>query len=107
VGKYQEAKKLFDAYREFANTHTSIYKHLSLAVCAVQEGDKERAFKELKLFAEEDQYSLWVIMFLEDDPLLDEINKTKEFRQFMDILKDKFNKRHEKLKKILKEERLI
>lgn len=107
VGKYQEAKLLFDSYREFANTHTSIYKHLSLAVCAVQEGDQERAFEELKLFAEEDQYSLWVIMFLEDDPLFDDILETKEYRQFIGILKDKFNKRHERLKKTLKDQKLI
>ncbi|PXY02301.1 AraC family transcriptional regulator [Marinifilum breve] len=107
VGKYQEAKLLFDSYREFANTHSSIYKHLSLAVCAVQEGDKERAFKELNLFAEEDQYSLWVIMFLEDDPLFDDILETKEYRQFIDILKNKFNKRHERLKKVLEDQKLI
>jgi len=107
VGKFQEAKMFFDAYREFANTHSSIYKHLSLAVCAVQEGDQEQAFKELALFAKEDQYSIWVILFLEDDPLFDDINKTKEFRNFMDILKEKFNKRHNTLKKVLKDKKLL
>jgi len=107
VGKFQEAKMFFDAYREFANTHSSIYKHLSQAVCAVQEGDQEQAFKELALFAKEDQYSIWVILFLEDDPLFDDINKTKEFRNFMDILKEKFNKRHNTLKKVLKDKKLL
>jgi len=107
VGKFQEAKMFFDAYREFANTHSSIYKHLSLAVCAVQEGDQEQAFKELALFAKEDQYSIWVILFLEDDPLFDDINKTKEFRNFIDTLKEKFNNRHNKLKKVLKDKKLL
>jgi len=107
VGKFQEAKMLFDSYKEFAKNHTSIYKHLSLAVCAVQEGDQERAFKELALFAKEDQYSIWVILFLEDDPLFDDINKTIEFGNFMDILKEKFNNRHIKLKKVLKDKKLL
>ena len=107
VGKYQEAKMFYDAYREFATTHSSIYKHLSLAVCAVQEGDQERAFKELALFTEEDQYSIWVILFLEDDPLFDDINKTKEFKHFMDILKAKFERRHNHLKKVLKDKKLL
>ncbi|NOU60141.1 helix-turn-helix domain-containing protein [Marinifilum caeruleilacunae] len=107
VGKYQEAKLLFDSYREFANTHTSIYKHLSLAVCAVQEGDRERAFKELERFAEEDQFSFWVILFLEDDPLLEEISDTKEYKEFMQVLKKKFDQRHERLKKVLKDKKLI
>jgi hypothetical protein len=78
-----------------------------LAVCAVQEGDKERAFKELKLFAEEDEFSLWLIMFLEDDPLLEEISDTKEYKEFMNVLRKKFDQRHERLKKTLKEKKLI
>ena len=106
-GKYQEAKKLFDSYRDFANNHSSIYKHLSLAVCAVQEGDKERAFKELELFAQEDQFSIWVILFLEDDPLFEDISDTKEYKEFMEVLEKKFNQRHKSLKKVLKEKKLI
>ncbi|WP_421919559.1 helix-turn-helix domain-containing protein [Marinifilum sp.] len=107
VGKYEEAKILFNKYKEFAYSHQSIYKDLSLAVCYVQEGNTEKAFKHLYLFVHQNQYPYWIVLFLEDDPLFDEINKTKEFKKYMDILKENFHKRHQNLKKTLKDQGLI
>ncbi|MDQ2178071.1 helix-turn-helix domain-containing protein [Marinifilum sp. D714] len=107
VGKYEEAKIFFKRYKEFAYTHQSIYKELSLAVCHVQEGDVEKTFEHLYRFAEVDKYPYWILLFLEDDPLFDDINKTKRFKNFMNLLEERFYKRHKNLKKVLKEKKLI
>ncbi|WP_321516024.1 helix-turn-helix domain-containing protein [Marinifilum fragile] len=107
VGKYEEAKMFFNRYKEFAQKHQSIYKDLSLAVCDLQEGEVEKTFEHLYRFAEADEYPYWILLFLEDDPLFDDINNTKRFKDFMNVLEERFDKRHNNLKKVLKEKKLI
>ncbi len=73
MGFEEESKKYFEKYREYAENDKSIYKNLSMGVYYSYKGNTEKALEHLKLFSQQDNYFIWTILFLEIDPLTDNI----------------------------------
>ena len=70
-------------------------------------GDTDEAIKHLGLFVREDHYFYWTILFLEIDPLIDNIKDEPEFKMHMQELKTKFWDYHEEIRISLEEKGLI
>ncbi len=102
----QKSKEYFDKYFEYAQNDKSLYKQLSLAAYYSYMGDIEKSIEHLKVFSEQNNYHYWTIIFLEIDPLIDNIANHPQFKTTMDIIKSKFWDNHEKVKASLNEKAL-
>ena len=107
VGMKAESDALFNAYLEYAENDRSIYKDQSLAVYYSYKGDTQKALEHLKLFSQQDNYHYWPLLFLEMDPLVDNIKELPEFQQLMDGIEKKFWENHKKIKATLEEKKLL
>ncbi len=107
VGKTSEAENLFKAYLEYAENDKSIYKELSLAMYYSYTGDTQKALEHLKLFSQQDNYHYWTMIFVNIDPLVDNLKELPEFQQLMEDIEKKFWKNHERIKVSLEEKKLL
>jgi TolB-like protein len=107
LGLSQEADLLFSKFKKWADDNTSIYKHLSLAVYYAFYKDPEKSLEHLKLFSREENFHYWIVLFLDIDPLVDNIKDNTEYKLIMKEIENQFWERHEKIKKSLKAKELI
>jgi hypothetical protein len=70
-------------------------------------GDTKKALEHLKLFSQQDNYFFWVIIFLEMDPLIDNIKDTPEFKKIMKDIENKFWNKQKQIKISLERKKLI
>jgi len=90
VGRSSLADSLFEAYRAYAETDQSLYRDLSLAMYHSYQGNEEKALEYLEAFSREDRYHLWIILFLEMDPLADPISQLSRYQQLLAQIKVSF-----------------
>ena len=98
MGKDEEAEKFLDEYKQYADEDMSIYKNLSLSMYYAYQGDSEKAIEHLKLFSEEDNYMIWVHIFLPIDPQIDLLKDIPEFKQILLDIDTKFWKKHQQIR---------
>ena len=106
-GLHDAADKLFADYYNYAENDQSIYKHLSLAVYFAQRKENEQALQHLSIFAKQDNFHYWVLLFLKIDPLVNSIKDTREFKQIYQEMENGFWKNHEQVRKSLARKNLL
>ena len=107
MGFQEESEKYFTLFKEHADTDQSIYKSINLAAYYSAMGDVQKSLEYMRLFSEEDHYHYWIILFLDIDPLIDNIKSTKEYHDIRKKLENKFWKYHEEVKDNLNKKGLI
>ncbi|REE83129.1 TolB-like protein [Lutibacter oceani] len=107
MGEKAKSEELFNSYFEFATNDESIYKHLSLAVYYAYKNDQNKAIEHLKLFAKEDNFQYWVLLFLKLEPLVDTIKDLPEFKEIYNTLETNFWNHHKNIRKSLEEKGLL
>ena len=107
MGLIEKSDKCFNDYKDYADGDKSIYKHVSLAVYYSYKGDTINAIEQLKLFSQQDNYHYWVILFLRNDPLIDNIRDLPETTEILNDIETKFWKNHNQIKASLKEKNLL
>ncbi len=107
MGMAGASRKYLDKYRTYAENDNSIYKHLSLAVYHAYNGNKLQAIEHLRQFARQDHYQYWIVLFLNIDPLIDNIKNLPEYKLVFKQIEDKFWQRHYALKNNLRDRGLI
>ncbi|NQV02478.1 MAG: helix-turn-helix domain-containing protein [Bacteroidia bacterium] len=107
VGLPEKSEEYCNNYKGYAENDHSIYKHLNLAVYYSYQGDTTRALEQLKLFSKQDNYHYWIILFLEIDPLVDNIKDLPEFKKILQDIETKFWKSHKQIKASLKEKEFL
>ncbi len=106
-GLTEQAKDFFNSYAEYCDKDQSIYKSASMAVKYAYEGKTEEAIEQLKVFATQDNYQYWILVFMEEDPLMDVLKGHPEFKGIMQKIRDRFWENQELLQKTLSEKGLI
>ncbi|MGA9588383.1 MAG: helix-turn-helix domain-containing protein [Salegentibacter sp.] len=106
VGLDEEAKKFYKSYSDYCEKDQSIYRSVNLAIKYAYEGKNERAMEQLKLFSNENNYPYWFLL-IEGDPILKPLKNHPDFEKTMQKIKDRFWKKHDKMKASLKGEELI
>jgi TolB-like protein/AraC-like DNA-binding protein/Tfp pilus assembly protein PilF len=101
MGLDTQAANFFSAYAEFCETDQSIYKSASLITKYVQEGENDQAIEQLKIFATQDNYKYWFLVFMEIDPLIKTLKNDPEFDEVMQKINDRFWQNQAKLSKSL------
>ena len=107
MGFKDESERLFNEYKIFADNDQSIYKHLSLAVYYSYHGETGKALEHLKIFSQQDNYFYWILLFLEMDPLVDNIRDLDEFSETMSEIESKFYEYHDQVRASLEEKGLL
>ena len=107
VGLKTESDKFFDSYLNYANNDKSIYKNFSLAMYYAYKGDTETTLEQMKLFAQQDNYMYWTLLFLKIDPVMDPVKDNPEYQQLLEEIETKFWKNHQRIKVSLEEKGLL
>ena len=107
MGLDEQASEFFDAYAEYCEKDESIYKSASMAVKHVHDGEFDLAIEQLKVFAAEDNYQYWILLFMEIDPVLKPLHSHPEFEETIQKIKDRFWENQTKLRKSLEEKGLL
>jgi len=84
-----------------------IYKHYNLAVYYSYKGEIEKAIENLKLFAKEDNFHYWTILFTPIDPLAENMKRHPDYKKVFSKLENKFNNYHKRVEAFLKTKGLL
>jgi AraC-like DNA-binding protein/TolB-like protein len=110
-GNEQEATEYFskavEKYLGQINSHTldaaKYQSHLSLAWTYSAMGDKEEALKYLEEVINRPTIPYWMIIWMKDWPLFDNIRNEPEFKAIQKELTKKYQKEHDRVAKLLRE----
>ncbi|MFA9389964.1 MAG: helix-turn-helix domain-containing protein [Prolixibacteraceae bacterium] len=106
-GLNTEAIKFFNAYAAYCEKDQSIYKSASMAVKYAYEGKNDKVIEQLNVFATQDNYQYWILLFMEKDPLLKSLKSHPEFDGIIQKIKDRFWEKQKRLKSLLQEKGLL
>jgi len=107
MGLEDQAADFFKAYAEYCEKDESIYKSASMALKYAHEGKIDQGIEQLKVFALQDHYQSWILLFLEKDPLIKPLKKHPEYSEIIQKIKDRFWENQAELKTSLEEKGLI
>jgi hypothetical protein len=107
MGLDEQSKDFYKAYADYCENDQSIYKSASLAVKFANEGEIDLAIEQLNIFAMQDNFQYWMLVFLKIDPLIDPLKDHPAFDDVMRKIEDRFWENQARLKKSLEEEGLI
>ncbi len=103
VGQTQKGKEFIENYRQYLDSDQTAYKELGLAMYYFHRGEVSRAMTHFRSFAQEDNIQYWIILFLQDDPMVDHVKDLPEFKQIMAEIDTKFWRTHQKILEELEE----
>lgn len=102
-----QASKFFNSYAEYCEKDQSIYKSASMAVKYAYEGKTDKAIEQLKIFATQDNYQYWIVLFMDEDPLMKTLKNHPEFNGIIQQIEDRFWEKQKILNKLLESKGLI
>lgn len=106
-GMEEEAEAFFNSYAAYCEKDESIYKSASLSSKYVYEGDLDKAMEQLKIFATQNDFQYWIVVFMEIDPIVEPLKGHPEFEGVMRQIKEQFWEDHDQIKESLKEKDLL
>jgi TolB-like protein/AraC-like DNA-binding protein len=107
MGLHEEAEKFFTNYAQYCENDESIYKTASMAVKYAHEGKYEQAIEQLKAFARQDNFQYWILLFIEQDPVIKPLKNHPEFAKIVQKIEDRFWENHDRLQQSLEAKGLI
>ncbi|BAO77337.1 helix-turn-helix domain-containing protein [Winogradskyella sp. PG-2] len=107
MGLKEKAEDYYKAYVEYCKNDKSIYQSISLAMMYLHKGKPNLAMEQFQLFATKSNYQYWVLLFIEEDPLMNNLKNHAEYDEVIQKIKDKFWENHAQLEKSLKDKNLL
>lgn len=107
MGHTEEAERFYQAYDAYSERDESIYKGASMAVKFARTGDYNEAIRQLKVFAAQENYQYWILLFMEMDPILKPLEQHPEYAGIIRDIKEGFMERREHLRKELEQKGLL
>ncbi len=107
MGLDEQSKGFYQAYADYCENDQSIYKSASLAMKFANEGEIDLAIEQLNIFARQDNFQYWTLVFMKIDPLVNPLRDHPAFDDVMQKIEDRFWENQARLKKSLEEEGLI
>lgn len=106
-GLHDKAEEYFNDFVDFATNDNSIYKHIHFCLYYAYLGKTDEAIEQLRLFSKENNYHYWTILFLIQDPMIDAIRNSPEFKSVYKGIENKFWIYHNEIKTQLVKEDLL
>ncbi|MCA6078923.1 helix-turn-helix domain-containing protein [Fulvivirga sedimenti] len=107
LGRKDEAQKYYDSFLEFARNDDSIYRNLSMGAYYAVTGDVEQGMANMKKMTDEENYIYWLVLFLDDDPILSMLSGHPDYQSTVESIKSNFWQEHDKMRKKLEAEGVI
>ena len=107
MGLMEQSKNFYQSYADYCEKDQSIYKSASLAVKYANEGEADLAIEQLNIFATQDDFQYWMLVFLKVDPLINPIKNHPEFDDVMQKIEKRFWGNQSRIKESLEEKELI
>ena len=107
MGMQDKAESYYKAYAEYCENDQSIYQPVSLVMKYLHEGKPNLAMEQFQIFATKSNYQYWVLLFLEEDPLIKSLKSHPDYDAVIQKIRDRFWENHNQLKKSLKDKELI
>lgn len=107
MGQKEKSEELLKSYKEYVDNDKSIYHNLALGMYHVYLGEYETALKHMNLFAQEDNYQYWVVLFLDKDPILEPVVNKPEFKKVLKKINDRFWETHNEMQEELEEKGVL
>ena len=107
LGRTEESELLQEQYLAFISEEESIYQQLGFAAYHALTGNKAKAMKYLQSFSEQDVSQYWMVMFIDQDPILQSLSADPSFSVTITRIQEKFWDRHEKLREVLEKEEVL
>ena len=107
MGLHNSAKEFYKAYAEYCENDQSIYQSASLAMKYLHDKKPNLAIEQLKLFATKNNYQYWLLLFIEEDPIMKSLKSHPEYDEVIRKIKDRFWENHNQLKKSLIDRNLL
>lgn len=107
MGLDEQAKDFYQAYADYCENDQSIYKSASLAMKFATEGEIDLAIEQLNIFATQDNFQYWMLVFIKIDPLTNPLRDNPAFDEVMQKIEDRFWENQSRLKESLEEKGLI
>jgi TolB-like protein/Tfp pilus assembly protein PilF len=84
-----------------------LYPYYDMAGVYAFRGDKEKAYKNLRIFNQRKTESLWMVTLIKNDPLFNSIRNEPEFQQIVRDVEAKYQAEHERVRKWLEEQGML
>ncbi|MHB0753713.1 helix-turn-helix domain-containing protein [Polaribacter sp. M15] len=106
-GFSDKAEKYYNKYKDYLEKDESIYREASLAMLYLYEKKPDKAIEAYNKFSLQDGFQYWILLFLEEDPLVKSLSTHPRYDEVFQKIKESFWENHNRLKKSLKEQELI
>jgi TolB-like protein/AraC-like DNA-binding protein len=107
MGFSDKAEQFYKIYEDYCVNDSSIYQSASLAFKYIHDGNHEKAIEQFKLFSTKSGFQYWIVVFLEQDPLLNQLKSHPEYEETIQSIKDKFWQDHKEIETMLKSNNLL
>ncbi len=107
MGLAKQAADFYNAYAVYCENDKSIYQPASMAMKYLHEGEFDLAIEQLNVFAANNNYQYWILLFLEIDPLMKNLRNHPKYDETLQKIKNRFWKNQTQLKKSLEDNGLI
>jgi hypothetical protein len=107
MGFVEEAKEFYESYATYCKNDTSIYQPASLAFKHIYDGNYDGAIAQFKKFSNKSNFQYWLVVFLEQDPLIKKIQSHHDYKNTMKSIKDKFWEDHKDIRETLTQNNLL
>jgi TolB-like protein/AraC-like DNA-binding protein/tetratricopeptide (TPR) repeat protein len=107
LGRSEEAATFEERYRQYLEGEESIYRDLGFAVYYAYIGELEQAMASYEAFAEQDGYQYWLVMFIDEEPIIEPLLDYPVYQAVMKRIRDKFWRQHRKMRAELEAEGVI
>lgn len=104
VGEILQGKEFIESYRQYLDTDQTAYRELGLAMYNFHIGKIDEGMEHFRQFSSEDNIQYWIILFLDQDPVVESIRNDPEFKNTLAEIKSKFWKNNKKIREKLEEE---
>ena len=85
----------------------SLFPYYDLAGVYAFRGEKDKAYKNLRIFNQRKTECLWMVMLIKTDPLFNSIRNEPEFQQIIRDVEAKYQAEHERVRKWLEGQRML
>jgi tetratricopeptide (TPR) repeat protein len=84
-----------------------LYEYYDLASAYAPIREKDKAYKNLRIFNQIQRVPLWMVTCMKDDPLFNSIRNEPEFQQIARDIEAKYQAEHERVRKWLQEQGML
>jgi TolB-like protein/AraC-like DNA-binding protein/tetratricopeptide (TPR) repeat protein len=99
-----EAAQYQESYLAYLQKEESIYRDVGYAMYYASKGEQDQAMASLKAFSQQDGYPFWLVIFIDQDPIMQPLTLDPAYAPTIQRIRDKFWNQHRQMRAVLEAE---